>query len=163
VRVPRVIARLAPRYFYVNDEPSYTARQFAVRVAVGTAWVIVTAVAVGLLSPGTWADVLSGALLAWGVSVLIWAIASFRAEHGNTKRGLELQAQFDVLHVRLNQIADAVGARVVDVNSGGMQAILDVREERLAHLWGLEELRDAPAIDDPEALAFWQDDPGQRT
>ncbi len=60
------------------------------------------AIAVGLLSSSRWIDVLAGALLAWSVSLLVWALSSYKGDRAATDTELRRLAELDLLHHRLN-------------------------------------------------------------
>jgi hypothetical protein len=109
-------------------------------------------VSLALLSDANWEDVLAGAVVGWATSGFIWAFASFRAEQHLIRRELRLDSEYEVLHARLNHLADALGKPLVKMAEGNLQDITDVRQERNAHMSGLEEYRTTASA---EGWAWW--------
>jgi len=97
-------------------------------------------VASGLLSRDNWPDVIAGALFAWAVSLIAWAVNSYRDKTEDLSRELRRMAELDLLHARLNHVSAHLGLPVVDLQSE-IEAVLAAREERLAHFAGVDEFR----------------------
>lgn len=148
--------KLVAGMFFADDQLTHSARQALWRGSVGLATLTGGGVGVLLLVDASWPEVLAGALLAWSVSVPVWAIGSFRRNRDVVRGDLERKAEIDLIHARLNQIAVKVGARTIDLDSE-LQSAVWARMERLAHINGLEEFRaEGPAS--PEGWAVWDED-----
>lgn len=80
------------------------------RIGIGVIGVTAAAVAIGLLESENWKDVLAGALLAWGVSVIFWAMSTYQQGSEEVFAEIRRDAETDILHMRLNEIAAQVGA-----------------------------------------------------
>jgi uncharacterized membrane protein YccC len=129
------------------------------RIAIGVSGIIVGLAAAGLLSATNWREVLAGALLAWGVSLVVWASTSYRHERGEMHGNLRDTAEFDLLHARLNQLAVRLDAPRVNLD-WLIDEVLTARMERLAHFGGLDEFRGQTS---KEGHAFWDDEALGRT
>ena len=150
--VPNWFIRLLPRgSLYGDDQLTLSAQLFLGRLLVGLASLIGGAVALWLLDDTSWRDVVAGALLAWAVSSVVWAVNSYQRKREVVEVDLRRVAEFDLLHARLNQLATRLNAPTIGL-SAQVEGIILAREERLAHLSGIEEFRpDAPR----EGYLFW--------
>lgn len=136
----RLIVFLLPAsFFYADNYLTVSAKRLLVRLSVVVSAMCACAVAAGLLTVTNWRDVAAGALLAWFVSLVVWAITSYRSEHEEDSKFLTALAERDLLHARFNHLAAQLGAPLVNVVDGQLQDVLAVRKERHAHLSGLEE------------------------
>lgn len=82
----------------------------------------------------------AGALIAWGGGVMSWSVFSARQNRSDIRRQLRHQAEYSILHRRLNDIAAAVGASEVEV-AGQLGDEIAHMEAMIAHWGGLEEYR----------------------
>lgn len=141
---------LPDRFFYANRLTT-SARRLLLRLGVGLAGAVVLGAAVGLLDRGNWMDVLAGAGFAWSVSLVIWAVASYRRGRDETQIDLRRVAEIDLLHHRLNQAAPKLGIPRLDLEAQ-IEDVLAARMERLAHYAGLDEFRVNPSS---SGYDFW--------
>lgn len=152
----RLLRLLLPaRFIYADDNLTFSARRLLARLAVAVLAVIVAALGLALLDDTSWREVLAGALLAWSVSLGVWAVASYRSGTDAVSAEVRRSAERDLLHARLNHLADRLGAPLVDIGGGGLDDTLRAREERIAHLAGLDELR--PEDANARGYEFWND------
>lgn len=86
-----------------------------VRLGVGAAGVATAGVASGLLSRDNWPDVIAGALFAWAVSLIAWAVNLYRDKTDDLSRELRRMAELDLLHARLNHVSAHLDLPVVDL------------------------------------------------
>lgn len=147
-----MLSNVLPAKFFYADRLTLSARRLMVRLGVGAAGVATAGLASGLLSPDNWPDVMSGALFAWAVSLVAWAVNSYRDKADDLSRELRRMAELDLLHARLNHVSAHLGLPVVDLQFE-IEAVLAAREERLAHLAGVDEFR-PPG---PQPGAQWWD------
>lgn len=139
----RVLFLLLPdRFFWADDRLTYSAKRLLCRLAALGICVVALAVALGLLTADNWAEAASGALFAWAVGAMVWAVSSYRTGSQDTDASLRALAERDLLHARLNQIAAAVGAPLLNLNEGDLGGAVATRQARHAHLSGLEEFTD---------------------
>lgn len=132
--------KLLPGQVFVGDDQlTQSARMLLRRLAFGVLIIALGFGAIFLMNRGNWEDVAAGALLAWTVSGMAWAINSYKATKGVVTADLRRYAELDVLHARLNHIAAKVGAPLVNLNENELDAAVHTRLDRLAHLMGLEE------------------------
>lgn len=129
-----------PRTWFYAEHLTHSANQLLRRLGAGAAGVVVAGSAIALLSPRDWRGVMTGALLAWGVAIIVWAASSYKREQASLGAELRRAAELDVLHTRLNEIAVHVGARVLDIDTE-LEPAIAARTERLAHFSGLDEFR----------------------
>jgi hypothetical protein len=108
------------------------------RVMVGVLGVAIGVVAIALLSPDNWRDVVAGALLAFSVSTIAWSLQSHQESVDQVRDQLQRDAERLLLHIRLNDLAEKLGVRRLDLEAGLGNAI-EFQMVRLAHLYGLEE------------------------
>jgi uncharacterized membrane protein YccC len=144
-------ARLLPDDAIYADHLTRSGRRLVARVSVGGVGFVGFAVAIALLSSSSWIDVLAGALLAWSVSLLVWAASSYRQNREATEAELLRVAELDLLHHRLNTAAVKLDIPELDLN-WEIEAVLTARMERLAHFAGLDEFRPKPSA---EGYEFW--------
>jgi hypothetical protein len=135
-----LLLRLLPSRFFYADEMTWSAERLLKRIAVGCGTLLTAGIAVLLLGPQSWSDVLAGAMLAWSSSILVWAVSSYRRDSVEMLSELRRDAEIDVLHQRLNEIAAKVGASEIDIDTELGQMIA-ARTERLAHFARLDEFR----------------------
>ena len=147
---------IAQELFFADYEWTSSARNAVVYGGVGSAGLLAGGVGVLLLADEAWREVLAGAFLAWGVAVPVWAVASFRRHRGVVRADLERKAEIDLVHARLNQIANAVDAPLLNLDYQ-LQFAVWARMERLAHLNGLEEFRGSGEQVPPEGWAAWDE------
>ena len=154
----RALARLFPRASLTGDFLTYTATQIVWRVALGL--VAVAMLVVGLVLLGSDARAaFAGALLAWAVAILVWTYRSFGEDLSGIRDGLRKDAEFDLLHARLNLLSHHLGIPAVNLNEV-LDEIVRARMERLAHFGGLDEMRlFGDAWQPGEAgYAFWSEE-----
>lgn len=147
----RIAVRLLPGDAVYADHLTISGRRLVARLCIGGVGVVAFAIAIGLLSSKNWIDVLAGVLLAWSVSLLLWAVSSYKGHWEATETDLRRFAELDLLHHRLNTAAAKLDIPELDLN-WEIEAVIAARMERLAHFAGLDEFR-------PEAAAsgyeFW--------
>jgi hypothetical protein len=135
----RRLAKRLPKYSYSGDVLLVSARRVLDRVLVA-----IVAFALGttgvLLLDTAWESVLSGALLAWSVSIHIWSVSSYRTGRDEAMKDLRRNAELDMLHGRLNLMSKHFGLPVIDLDAEWEHAV-QARIERLAHFAGLDEFR----------------------
>lgn len=144
---------ILPKSLFHGDRVTVSARRMLSRVAIGILALGGGLLAAGLLEATSWREVLAGALLAWSVSIVVWAIASYRRGDESTMSELRRTAEVDLLHGRLNQIACRVGAPLLIVDHE-LEHAIGARMERLAHFAGLDEFRER-AHTNEEGHSFW--------
>lgn len=149
------------RWFGPDREHAHVGRTFSDRVLIQRMAVGVVGSALGfgglaLLGQTDWREVLAGALLAWAVAVIVWAIASRHDKLESIRRELRRTAELDVIHARLNQVAARVGARPLGLQ-GEIEHITDFRMRRLAHFAALDEFIEGSHGEhaDQQAYEFW--------
>jgi hypothetical protein len=125
----------------------------AVKVAIGLFGLLLSAIAIVLAAPATWPEIAAGALLAWGVSMIVWARSQYVNDIEVPKDSLRETAETDLLHARLNQIAKRVGAPSIAIDYELEHAIA-ARQDRLAHYAGLFELGGNHGAEDDN---FWDE------
>ncbi len=143
--------RLLPRDAIYADYLTTSGRRLVARLCVGIVGLVGFAIAVGLLSSRSWIDVLAGAVLAWSVSLLVWALSSYKRDRAATETELRRVAELDLLHHRLNTAAAKLDIPELDL-SWEIDAVLAARMERLAHFAGLDEFRPEASV---EGYEFW--------
>lgn len=150
---------ILPGAWFYADRLTYSARRMLVRLAIGIGGVGVAFAAAGLVDATNWRDVFAGALLAWGVSICVWAVASHRRERDEVRSDLRRTAEVDLLHERLNDLVRAGGGRSLDIDHE-LEHAIGARMERLAHFAGLDEYR-AEVHRTEEGYTWWQRQPEQ--
>lgn len=148
----KILRRLLPGSWFYAEHLTHSAQSLLIRLGVALLGLIAAGVAFGLLDKDNWADVIAGALFAWSTSFVVWAIISYRARTEQIYRKLRHRAELDLLHGRMNHVADKLGLPMVDLTDD-IDAVLLAREERFAHLAGLDEYR--PPV--PQAGWDWWD------
>lgn len=141
--VIRLLARILPSLVYA-DELTESARRLLARMGVAFVALLIGIGAVGLLATSNWrgvVGVLAGAFLAWSVSLVVWTVSSYRTKREEIQTDLRRIAEIDLLHARLNHLAARLKAPTIDI-SAELDAVLQAREERLAHFTGLDEFRE---------------------
>lgn len=138
--VVHVLARVLPPGFVYADELTISGRKAIRRTLAGVIGLVLGVLGVLLLGPDSWQEVLAGAVLAWSVSLIVWARTSYRRERTELEQALSRAAETDVLHARLNKICAVLGIPPLDLDSE-LQGAIDARKERLAHYAGLDEYR----------------------
>jgi len=118
---------LPNRFFWADDRLTYGANRLLVRLIAAVLFFVLGAVALGLLDQTNWREVLAGALLAWSVSGALWAVASYKVGNETTAESVRRIAEHDLLHGRLNHLADRVGAPLVNLNEGDLNGAVVVR------------------------------------
>lgn len=139
-RIYEILAALLPGEWFYAHQLTLSARRLLSRVLVALLGIAVAGVAVGLLNERNWPDVIAGALFAWSSSVLLWAVSSYKSKKEETSVELRRMAELDLLHARLNHLADKLNTPNIGL-SGEIEEVLAPREERLAHFIGLDEFR----------------------
>ena len=153
--IQRLLMLLLPdRFFWGDQQLTYSAKRLLARLAVFGACGIGLALALGLLTADNWAEVAAGALFAWTVSGMAWAVVSYRTGTEVTDASLRALAERDLLHARLNQVAAAVGAPLLNLNEGDLGGAIAFRQARHAHLSGLEGFTDSRYVTDA-GEQFW--------
>ncbi|MFI8413563.1 hypothetical protein ACIGB6_13980 [Paeniglutamicibacter gangotriensis] len=148
----KILMRLLPGEWFYVDHLTSSAQSLLTRLGAALLGLIAAGIALGLLNTGNWTDVIAGALFAWSTSFVVWAISSYRAKTEEVYRKLRRRAELDLLHGRMNHVADKLGLPMVDL-SDDIDAVLLAREERFAHLAGLDEYR--PSV--PQSGWDWWD------
>lgn len=149
-----LLVLLPARFFWADEQLTFSAKRLLVRLAACVGLLLLAAVAIGLLDGSNWREVSAGALFAWSVSGLLWAVTSYRRGSEETQRSLVHEAEQDLLHARLNQLAAQVGAPLLNLNEGGYQDAVTVRVQRHTHMSGLEEFRDYGHVHE-DGDTFW--------
>lgn len=145
-----------PDAFFYADHLTVSARRLLVRLVAALAALVFGLIGLGLVRSENWREVLGGALLAWGVSIVVWAISSYRRHIDIVTTDLRRTAEVDLLHARLNQIAKRLGAPrlILDYQ---LEHAIGARMERLAHFGGLDEFRLGTHTSE-EGYSFWDQD-----
>lgn len=143
---------LPDRLFYADHFTSSARRMFA-RIGVGFLGFVVGLITIGLIDEANWTDVLAGALLAWGVQMMVWSVASYRHFGDDVRTDLRRNAEIDLLHGRLNHIGAKLGTRSLILDYE-LEHAVGARMERLAHFAGLDEFREE-AHATAEGYEFW--------
>lgn len=148
--------KLLPDQVFVGDDQlTHSARMLLRRLAFGVLIIAFGVGAILLMNRDNREAVAAGALLAWTVSGMVWAISSYKANQDVVAADLRRYAELDVLHARLNQIAAKVGAPVVNLIENELDFAIQARLDRVAHLSGLEEFGRYDENEDGQA--FWDD------
>lgn len=85
--------------------------------------------------------VVGGFLLGLCPTGITASVAYYRTPSADQQREIYTIAETEVLHERLNELAEALQAPTVDVISGELDARIRERAERIAHFAGLDEHR----------------------
>jgi transposase len=125
----------------LRDWTEASAKRLLLRIAVCFLFLMLAAMGLGLLDRNNWREVAAGALFAWSVSGLAWAVSSYRTGSTETLQSLEQIAERDLIHARLNHLAAQLGAPLINLNDGELGSAIAMRVERHAHMSGLEEFR----------------------
>lgn len=136
----KILTYVLPSKLFYADRLTLSARRLLVRLGIGGAGVAIAAVGSGLLNRNNWPDVVSGALFAWAVSLVAWAVNSYRDKTDDLSRELRQMAELDLLHARLNHLSAHLGLPLIDLQAE-IESVLTAREERLAHFAGVDEFR----------------------
>lgn len=155
-----VLKRLPSGFVYGDFQMTTSARLFFSRAGVGLVAFLAGVIGLWLLDDTTWRDVMAGALLAWSVSAVLWATGSYHRRRDEIQVDLRRVAEIDLLHARLNHLADRLEVPTIGL-SWQLEEVIQAREERLAHMRGFEEFRgealgdgypfwDAIALSDPD-------------
>lgn len=151
-------SRLLPSGYIYADELTFTGQQAARRFLVGAVGVAIGIVAVVMLKPEFFREVLAGALIGFSVSVMLGAHNAFKRNVDNARRDVERIANRETLHARFNRLDHAAGLRIVDLDIE-LPQVEEIRMERLAHYAHLNEFR--PDLrhhnDHMGAYEFWDD------
>lgn len=153
----RVGSRVLPQGYVYVDELTYTGRQAVRRFVFGLVGISLGAVAVVLLEPDSYREVLAGALIAWSASTMFGAHAAFKRNIESVRRDVERIANRETIHGRLNRIDNALGVRTIDLDVE-LPHIEEARLERLAHYTNLNEFRPQMAYHHEhvaDAYEFW--------
>jgi hypothetical protein len=151
----RLLLKLLPSRLSYADRLTFSGKRVLKRMGIGVFGVFLGVAAVWLLEPNSWREILAGALLAWSVSVFIWAPASYHTAQQALRAALRRQAELDLLHARINQISARVGAPILDLDADIEPAVV-ARMERLAHFGSLDEFRLETTV--PPNYAFWSEE-----
>lgn len=152
----RFLIWVLPNRLFYADRFTVSAKKLFTRVGIGLVGLVAGLLSTGLVDSKNWPEVLGGALLAWGVSIIVWAVSSYRRERDEIRADLRRNAELDLLHARLNQIAARVGAPMLILDYQ-LEAAVGARMERLAHFAGLDEFREE-AHTTEDGYAFWDQD-----
>lgn len=151
----RLLTWLTPSWFWYANHLTMSAKRFLARAVVAFLALLLGLLAVAVSGPAL-VDVVGGAMLGSAVSMVVWVIASYKGGREETKQEIKRVTELDVLHARLNQIAAAVGAPLLNLESE-IEHATNARAERLAHFGGLDEYRlDFEHVGD-DGYAFWDD------
>ncbi len=154
-RIQQILWRLVPARFVTAYGITLSGQRFVWRAVVGLSGLAIGGLGIALALPGNWPDVIAGALIGLGTSLLVWAVSSYRSTSDQTRQALRETAEVDLLHARLNQIARRVGAPTLELDWEFEHAI-QARIERLAHYSGLEEFRaETHGVEDDN---FWTEE-----
>lgn len=149
--ITRVLAMLLPPTAFYADHLTLSGRRLVARLIVGSSSVVIFSVSLGLMLGKGWGDALVGALFAFSVSSIVWAVTSYNHGRADTLQEVYRTAELDLLHYRLNQAAPVLGIPVLDLNHE-IELVLAARRERLAHFAGLDEFREETT---PQGHSFW--------
>jgi hypothetical protein len=149
--------RFVGRWFGPDRHDPLVGRTYSERLLVRTIVLsglaaVISIVGLFLLGDVEWREVVAGALLAWGVSGIVWAIETWRLRTEKVRGSLRQAAEMDLLHGRLNQIAARVGAPRLDLDADLGHAVT-FRQNRLAHFSGLDDFHDPHA-----ESVFWTEE-----
>lgn len=150
-RVSRALARVLPASFTYADELSTTGRSVVKRVVLGAVGITIGVAGLALATDGLWRDIVGGAAVAWGASLITWTVVSHQQSTAERRTELRRAAETDLILARLNQLGAAIGVPTLDLDMEFEPAVL-ARLERLAHYSGLDELR---PVDAPLDYSFW--------
>lgn len=156
-RMPRraFLAKLMPPGSYQGQSTlTQIGRRFLRNSLAAFVSLAIGGVGLALIAKGDWAPTISGILIGFSVPLLIWSIRSYVLEDADVASELERRVAVDLLHARLNQLAVASGAPVVDLDN--LISIQLARQARLAHLSGLEEHSPTSGAFE-DGYAFWDD------
>jgi len=92
ISVP-IAARAMPSEFIYADDLTPSGRKAVRRTVTGLIGLALGVGGVLLLGADSWRDVLAGALLAWGVTLIVWARTSFIRERAETGRWIDEMAE----------------------------------------------------------------------
>lgn len=156
--VVRIIGRVMPDGYVLTDELSFTGRKSMRRLLAAGAGLALGGVAIYLLEPDTYREVIAGALLAWSVSGILGAHRTFKRNVEEVKRNVESLAVRETLHARLNRIDDKLGIPRVNLDTE-LPHVEDERFRRIAHYAGLDDLKSELAHNheghDHDVQPFW--------
>lgn len=154
-KLDRFIARHVRWSTVTGEYMTSTANRAISRMLAGALAAIIGLIGVTLLD-SEWRGVLSGALLAWGASIVLWAFRSFGESQQEVVDDLRRNAELDVLHARLNLISNHLGLPTINLDSE-FELFVRTRMERLAHFAGLDEFRifDDGWRPDEQSNRFW--------
>jgi hypothetical protein len=146
------------RWFGPNRDAAHVGRTYSDRLLLKAVAVVVIGLGVGavgvlLLSGDNWAEVLAGAFIAWSAAAIAWGIEMYRHPREDVRKELRHMAEMDVIHARLNQIANTVGAPLLGLQ-GQIEHVTNFRERRLAHFANLDEFTAEPHGTE-DGIAFW--------
>jgi hypothetical protein len=153
----KVGSRVLPLSYVYADELTYTGRQAVKRFVFGLVGISLGVVAVILLEPDSYREVLAGALIAWSASMMLGAHAAFKRNIESLRRDVERIANRETIHARFNRIDNALGVRTIDLDIE-LPHIEEARMERLAHYTHLNEFRPQMAYHHEhvaDAYEFW--------
>lgn len=151
----RLVIWVTPGWFWYGDHLTVSAKRFLLRIAVAILALLLGVFAIALSGPA-FVDVVGGAMLGSAVSMAVWVVASYRGGREETKQEIKRVTELDVVHARLNQIAHAVGAPLLNLESE-IEHATNARAERLAHFGGLDEYRMDFEHVGEDGYAFWDD------
>lgn len=156
---PRIVTaavklKIVPWRLTYDATLTTSGRRYVWHLVAAVAALVLGVAGLVLLDSTTWREVLSGALIAWAISLLFWARGSYRRSRAELRSELNRVTEVDLLHALLNRIDSALGLRPIELDSE-LQHIIDARTERLAHCSALEEFRSSPHTN--EGYRFWDD------
>ena len=132
------LAKRLPKYSYSGDILLVSARRVLDRLLLSFIALALGVTGVALLDT-EWESVLSGALLAWSVSILVWSVSSYQTGREETLQDLRRNAELDILHGRLNLVSKQLGIQVIEEVEGEIDDETDPAGG--AHFAGLDEFR----------------------
>lgn len=139
MKIKRLLLRLIPaRFAPTRDRLTLSARWLLIRFALGTLGIVMAVASIFVLSPGSWREILAGAILASGVSIIAWSVSSYREGREDVRNELQRDAEYLLLHARLNHLAGKLGAKKLVLDLDLTDAI-EFQMIRMAHLSDVED------------------------
>lgn len=147
--------RLTPHSFWYGDNLTASGKLFLRRAAI-LFLAVATGVVAAIVAGPAHAEIIGGALLGAAVSMATWAIWSYIGGREELRAEIKRVTEFALLQARLNQIASAVGAPLLDLESQ-IEHVTNARAERLAHFGSLDEFRSYFQHTGDDGYNFWDD------
>lgn len=94
-----------------------------------------------LLDPRNVPGLLSGFLTGLAVTIATTAVTTYQDNRDGERQAILRLAERDLLHERLNDLAEDAGVPTLDAAAGEVDQRVNARAERIAHFSGLDEHR----------------------